>query len=1221
MEVTSELIALQHALFDFSKRNPLVNVNFKSCYFPDEPVDQTSILKKLHKKSEFYWKEYGLATSLDVYLFIRWSPPQKMGGTSAKVFYTSPLFYKPILIKRKDRISTLYQIQEEEMDAPFLANPILQHYFKLFFDYDLPSATEDLSEEMDRISAFFYAQENYAQSEEKITIRLDYNEEETWQLIKKRAVGIFNYKKSALNADFEKIILEPNEQITQLLGDSTVEYELNKEIPSRLISELDPSQLNVIGQALNRNVAIQGPPGTGKSHTIVALIGAFLAENKTVLFVSEKRSALEVVSNRLADKWLRHLTAFLSTKKDQKKTFFNELKLTWDLLTNAQNSPPKKGESKTFENNLLSFYPAQLLSFREKLDGSLSELVAILLNAGILPAGLFANGHVPTYADWKKNLPFLLQFEKNVLEDFRAGSIATADFVELNSVVFNENEVVISLEKRLNDLLLNLEKIEAIQEKFGFDVSFDHFTRLCLSASILTMVDKVQIELLRDDTKKHTQFNSLAKKYNLLKSRLQQAEIGNQAWSKKPSLAEINELLGLLSDQEKQPKKGFLSLLRKNPAKLKTAFIDFHPTIGGHTKVKLLELVQLEWRLKGELEEVTINLKHDLNISDPENELELIFNLRNKLASVSHNEYLFLLEHQNSSELMVELSQMHLEIQKFNAQNRFIFQNTDIESIKTYAKGIRNLKSKLPIINHWLPELKAYFKLPAPIRNFIQANPVPVSKLNLMVVYHNLTEETRFESSFKQLSGGSLMEALQINRKNLVLTNQENLALICGHPQLAQQKAEDILSKPGFKLSKIEKDIKSTYRKEKRILLHEMNKQRSHLAVKTVFEATQNHLLKIKPLWMMNPLTVSEYLPCEADLFDVVIFDESSQIPLEDAIPAIYRAKQVVVVGDNKQMPPSAFFSSKAEIKTILDQAETVYANFMLKWHYRSKHPDLIRFSNSEFYQNDLLTFPPQVDGSPFELISTNGVYTDGTNEQEAKAIGDYCLQLNTSEKTVLIIAFSQAQEKEIQKELKKRGIHQKSHFQIRNLENVQGIEADLVLLSICYGKNPAGEFRLNFGPINQVNGANRLNVLLSRAIEKMVIFTSIQSTDFGYSDNKGVQTLASFLRYVETYSTKNTVSENLAVTHQLVEKILLRSEKKIDYYRAIDGIGMSAFIHRGTNRVLLVDPCLLENETDNLQGLVNVLEKQYAAVKIVLSLDLWLNFDRTEKEIIAYFS
>ena len=128
---------------------------------------------------------------------------------------------------------------------------------------------------------------------------------------------------------------------------------------------------------------------------------------------------------------------------------------------------------------------------------------------------------------------------------------------------------------------------------------------------------------------------------------------------------------------------------------------------------------------------------------------------------------------------------------------------------------------------------------------------------------------------------------------------------------------------------------------------------------------------------------------------------------------------------------------------------------------------------------------------------------------------------------------------------MKKRGINQKNHFQIRNLENVQGIEADLVILSICYGKNSTGEFRLNFGPINQVNGANRLNVLLSRAIEKMVIFTSVHSTDFGYSDNKGVQTLASFLRYVETYSAKNTDAGNLAVAHQLVEKILLRSEKK----------------------------------------------------------------------------
>lgn len=1221
MEVKNELIALQQTLFDFSKRNPLVHVNFSSCFFPEDDSDQAAILKKIHKKSEFYWKEYGLAACLEVHVFIRWSPPQKEGVHSPKVFYTSPLFYKPALIKRKDRISTSYIVQEEEVDTPYSVNPILQHYFNLFFDYKLPSTTDDLEEEMAKISAFFYDAQNGFQREEKIILSETPNEKDVWQLFSKRAVGIFNYKKSALNADFETIIQFSNQQVIQLLGQPNAESSPKTALKGRLISELDPSQLNVVNQALNGNTAIQGPPGTGKSHTIVGLIGAFLAENKTVLFVSEKRSALDVVNQRLEDKGMNYLTAYLNTQKDQKKTFFNELKSTWDRLNNQQEKKAQRLESKNFENNLLSFYPAQLLNYRDKLDGNLNELLLHLVDAGISPGDLYANGQVPTFSDWKQNLPFLQQFEKNVLDDFRAGSIATADFVELNSVVFNENEVVISLEKRLNDLLINLEKIEDIQQKFDLQVSFDQFTRLCLTASILCMVDKVQIELLRDDSKKYSQFNSLAKKYSLLKSRLQQAEIGNQAWRKKPSLAEINELLGLLADREKQPKKGFLSLLRKNPAKLKTAFSDFHSGIGEHTKVKLLELVKLEWRLKGELEEVVIKLKHDLNIGDPENELDLIFNLRNKLASVSHNDYLFLLEHKNSGDLLLELSQMHLEIQKFNAQNRFIFQSPDLESIATYSKGIRNLKNKLPIFNHWLPELKAYFKLHAGIRNFIQVNPVRIAQLNLMVIYHNLTEETRFESSYKILTGWSLTEALNNHQKNSIRSNQENLALISSLAQEAQQKAEEILSKPGFKLTESDKAKKLKYRQEKRILLHEMNKQRSHLSVKTVFESTQEHLLKIKPLWMMNPLTVSEYLPCEPDLFDVVIFDESSQIPLEDAIPAIYRAKQVVVVGDNKQMPPATFFSSRDEIKTILDQAESVYANFMLKWHYRSKHPDLIRFSNSEFYQNDLLTFPPQIEGAPFDLISVNGIYNEGINEQEAAAIALYCEDLKSPLKTVLIIAFSQAQEKEIQKELKKRGISSHQNFQVRNLENVQGIEADLVILSICYGKNATGDFRLNFGPINQVNGANRLNVLLSRAIEKMVVFTSVHSTDFGYSENKGVQTLASFLRFVETYRVQENSASTLMVSHQKVKTILAASGKKIDYYGATEGIGISAFVHRASNRILLVDPCLSENETDDLPGLMNVLTKQYAAVKIVLSLDLWLNFDRTEHEINAFFS
>jgi hypothetical protein len=199
------------------------------------------------------------------------------------------------------------------------------------------------------------------------------------------------------------------------------------------------------------------------------------------------------------------------------------------------------------------------------------------------------------------------------------------------------------------------------------------------------MIDKVQLDLLNADSKHYKSFNTWAKKYQLLKTKISHVELGNKKWTKKPSIAEIKELLDLLHTSERNQSSSILKILRRNPAKLKTAFRDFHDGISIHTKVELLEAVQMEWRLKGELDEVKVKLRHNLNIADPENEIDLIFNLRNKLDAISQNEYLQILEHPQSVELIKKLSDIHPDILKFSAQNRFLFYDNKIDSIHEFT--------------------------------------------------------------------------------------------------------------------------------------------------------------------------------------------------------------------------------------------------------------------------------------------------------------------------------------------------------------------------------------------------------------------------------------------------------------------------------------------------------------------------------------------------------
>ncbi len=252
----------------------------------------------------------------------------------------------------------------------------------------------------------------------------------------------------------------------------------------------------------------------------------------------------------------------------------------------------------------------------------------------------------------------------------------------------------------------------------------------------------------------------------------------------------------------------------------------------------------------------------------------------------------------------------------------------------------------------------------------------------------------------------------------------------------------------------------------------------------------------------MSPLSVSTFLDPEKIRFDTVIFDEASQIFPQDAIGAIYRGKQLIVVGDDRQMPPSNFFNSSADIdyddeefgdvsdfESILDKCGTVFTTKQLAWHYRSHYEQLIAFSNLHFYKNNLVTFPSS--STDHKGIGVDYYYVDGvfdrkskTNRKEAEFIVDLIYQ-NIREypnRSLGVVAFSVAQQNMIDKILSKRREEDPSYeeffrsdcaepFFIKNLETVQGDERDTIIFSIAYAKDSQGRFIQNFGPLNREGG------------------------------------------------------------------------------------------------------------------------------------------------------
>ena len=336
------------------------------------------------------------------------------------------------------------------------------------------------------------------------------------------------------------------------------------------------------------------------------------------------------------------------------------------------------------------------------------------------------------------------------------------------------------------------------------------------------------------------------------------------------------------------------------------------------------------------------------------------------------------------------------------------------------------------------------------------------------------------------------------------------------------------------------------------ILNRELNKQRRIMPVRKLFDSIPTLLPRLKPCLMMSPLSVSQFLQSGQYIFDMVIFDEASQVRTENAIGAISRGKQVIIAGDIHQMPPTSFFTTTISgnedyddeeeddtlsYESVLDESNAVLPQLTLRWHYRSRNEALIAFSNREIYNSDLVTFPSPhyeslEDGVEYVYVK-DGIYNRSTkrnNPVEAKIVVDKIFECisNNPDRSIGVITFSEAQQRCVEEEVLRRRLQNRDYeqyfaedrdepFFIKNLENVQGDERDTIIFSIGYGKSsPDDEVRMNFGPLNREGGYRRLNVAITRAKYSIKLVGSFLPTDLRVTDAtpKGVTLLKSYMDY-----------------------------------------------------------------------------------------------------------
>jgi very-short-patch-repair endonuclease len=339
------------------------------------------------------------------------------------------------------------------------------------------------------------------------------------------------------------------------------------------------------------------------------------------------------------------------------------------------------------------------------------------------------------------------------------------------------------------------------------------------------------------------------------------------------------------------------------------------------------------------------------------------------------------------------------------------------------------------------------------------------------------------------------------------------------------------------------------------LILNECRKQKRHRPLRHLFQYSGEALRGLKPCWMMSPGTLASLVPREAiEQFDLVIVDEASQMPPERAFGLISRARQCVVVGDPKQLPPTSFFQRTASVdesdadndvdtevldeESILDLCtKTFHPVRRLKWHYRSRHGSLIAFSNKHFYNSELVVFPScDRDFAIHRHLVSDARYTKSVNLPEVRLVCDVVLEQleQYPDRSLGVVAMNEAQASEIGEQLEMLSLHHEElrrrlelkdtseELFVKSLEKVQGDERDTIVISCTYGPSePGGPVAMRFGPINQQGGHRRLNVLFTRAKRAIELVTSIESHQIQptATSSQGIHAFRNYLKFVESQS------------------------------------------------------------------------------------------------------
>jgi very-short-patch-repair endonuclease len=1094
----------------------------------------------------------------------------------------APLIFVPIELRRKT-VSTRFTMQF--LDDDIFANSSLAELCQSQFKFALPSLDADKQSISD-----------YFRSVEKSIADL-----KGWRLSTEVNMGLYSFQKMQMFRDLDPANWPDAAKLTGhpivrcLAGVDGYQFAGGEAIPTPdsldliqkpqdcfQVVDADSSQQSAILAAKRGgSLVIDGPPGTGKSQTITNIIAECLSDGRTVLFVAEKAAAIEVVNSRLSTAGLADFVLELHSREARKKTVVDEINRVLEKQTTSSRTLTEAADELEHSRAALNKYARDLHDRIGGMDISPFEAMSRASKFQNEPEVSAAIADVmawtkPQFGDAVRQIELL---DSRLA---RVGDVGKHPWrgIGLTAVGLKERQEITASREKLATAINEVGRAASsvstvlgsatpnnIRELEGFIETAKTIASVGQGMSAMVIAGRWGAQ--RDASRRwtstgHEWCRSKQKWVQAVKSDADQQDwretLGRRAkhggsifrWLRPSWRADNRRIRSMMIDGALPPaavQRGLLAdVIDSN--RLRQA-VENTATDSGSAFGELYRGLNSNWN------------RLDQFASDADQLCGLL-----ALKKIDVPNLVRILDSPDRSGIAIKSENLRSAIGRLNEawsrwlaalgtrEKQWLGTDWNTASLPLVLKRVNELAKEADSLADWIDFIKSYRGLShTPLKPFVDWALGPDGKV----------ARGRLAATFQRHFYRLWIDEIFSQRPTLgEFRGQDHEAVVCRFQELDRQ---------WIKLAKIRlADLlnarrpvmtESPHRQSKLGLIKaEARKKMRHMPLRKLFKEAGDVIQLVKPCFMMSPLSVAQHLVPGGLEFDVVIFDEASQIEPSDAFGAIARAKQVILVGDERQLPPTNFFGRNDEEADSTGDDSEVHSTDLdsilsvgivrfrhrcaLRWHYRSRHSSLIDFSNMKFYDGQLRLFPsPHTSHDKREKFGLSFRYVEGAtymrgegryNEVEAEAVAAEVMRhaIENPHLSLGVGTLNQPQQRWIEdkiEELRKSKKNDKriedffarhkrgDAFFVKNLENIQGDERDVIFLSVCFGKDKNGKFSASFGALNGEGGWRRLNVLITRARQRCVVFSSISADDITLSPNspRGVVALKEYLDAAKT--------------------------------------------------------------------------------------------------------